>query len=282
MHHSARTFALERFREHGDRRYESRYLGYLANLELERENFATARAAYATALEMLEGLRIPHSEALFRACLGALEALEGHRPEAIAELDRAQTLATRVDIPAIVSAIEVHLGHRDLLAAREAFAVGDAARGEDCMRSARERIPRARFASQSEDVRFAVRLLERTLGRREPKAASARPGLDLTVDARRFRVGDGDVVDLGRRSSLRLLLLALAELRSSEPGRSVGWASLLGAGWPGEKVIPSAGATRVRVAISTLRRLGLAGILVTREDGYLIDPRTEVRLGAEL
>jgi hypothetical protein len=58
----------------------------------------------------------------------------------------------------------------------------------------------------------------------------------------------------------------------------MGWEALLAEGWPNERVIATAGATRVRVAIATLRRLGLASVLVTRDDGYLLDPRTQVQV----
>jgi hypothetical protein len=34
--------------------------------------------------------------------------------------------------------------------------------------------------------------------------------------------------------------------------------------------------TRVRVAVATLRKLGLRGLLVTRDDGYVLDPAVEV------
>ena len=48
--------------------------------------------------------------------------------------------------------------------------------------------------------------------------------------------------------------------------------ALVAIGWPGERVLVEAAATRVRVAIATLRRHGLRQVLLTRDDGYLIDP----------
>ena len=65
-----------------------------------------------------------------------------------------------------------------------------------------------------------------------------------------------------------------ATLRAASPGPDT---SALSTRHP-----PRLSATRVRVAVSTLRRLGLAGILLTREDGYLLDPRASVRADDEL
>jgi hypothetical protein len=96
--------------------------------------------------------------------------------------------------------------------------------------------------------------------------------LSVGPEARWFRLGDGAVVDLGRRQALRLLLAALIDRHQQTPGASIDGPALLAAGWPGERVLPSAGSTRVRVAISTLRRLGLASAIVTDEDGYRLDP----------
>lgn len=299
--------ALERFREYGDRRYESRYLGYRAGLELERGDIAAARATYAVSIELLAYLRIRPTEALFRAALGALEASEARRSptarvDAMNELDRAASLLGSADAPrSIVSAVTIHHGHLDLLLAREARARGESERAERFLEAARARIRDALLRNESEDVRFAIRLLERAIRKYEtslsaeakdapsmpPPASLSATGATLTIgpDASWFRVVDPHKlganeeereVDLGRRGALRLMLLELARVHESERGRATSSESLLAAGWPGERVLPAAGSTRVRVAISTLRRLGLARVLITRNDGYLLDPQATV------
>jgi hypothetical protein len=48
--------------------------------------------------------------------------------------------------------------------------------------------------------------------------------------------------------------------------------ALLARGWPGERMTPSAGANRMKVALSTLRTLGLRDILQRNEQGYLLNP----------
>ena len=115
-------------------------------------------------------------------------------------------------------------------------------------------------------MRFAVRLLERALRGSAP--APTRAVLHLDPGARAFRVGDQPSVDLTRRAALRHIVTALVEAR----GKPLGADDLLAIGWPGEKVVGDAGGNRVRVAISTLRRLGLASVLLTSDAGYFLDP----------
>jgi len=81
---------------------------------------------------------------------------------------------------------------------------------------------------------------------------------------------------LERRRNLALILALLARHRLSDAGVPLPTATLLAAGWPGEKVIATAGAHRVRVAIATLRKLGLKDVLVTIADGYALSPSVPV------
>jgi hypothetical protein len=105
------------------------------------------------------------------------------------------------------------------------------------------------------------------------------PALTVSLDGRRFHLASGEEVMLMRRRAPRLVLLRLVEERLTHPGRTLSVADLLAAGWPGERVLPEAGQSRVYVAISTLRRLGLAGLLVHTGSGYLLDPGKDVRRG---
>ena len=72
-------------------------------------------------------------------------------------------------------------------------------------------------------------------------------------------------MSLERRRPLSAMLHALARADAA-----LGWQDLQQAAWPGEKLVRDAGAHRVRVAISTLRKLGLGSLLVTRDDGYVL------------
>ena len=100
----------------------------------------------------------------------------------------------------------------------------------------------------------------------------ASPRLTVEDESRRFEVGGRRPVDLSRRGPIRRILVALVE--AHQAGRALDVTEVVSAGWPGEIVPPDAGATRVYTAIRTLRRLGLEGVLLTRDSGYLLDPRT--------
>lgn len=107
-----------------------------------------------------------------------------------------------------------------------------------------------------------------------PPPADARPVLALGPAASWFRVAQEPRVDLSRRRPLRLVLDRLAR----PTGKAhLSWDDLLAAGWPGEKMRADAGAHRVRVAISTLRKMGLRDVLRTEEAGYCIDPGYDVQ-----
>ena len=189
--------ALERFRAVGDRRYEGRYLGYLgylAALAHERGACDDARAAYASALELLSHFRMRHQEALFRAGLGALEAAGGHAREALGELEAAEDLLRSIEAPSYVAAVAVHRGHLELLLAREAAAQGAPDRAERLVAAARARTRDVPLAASSEDVRIALRLLERALAarprrprRRRAPRRSGRGARGPLVRARRRR-----------------------------------------------------------------------------------------------
>jgi hypothetical protein len=104
--------------------------------------------------------------------------------------------------------------------------------------------------------------------------------LRIAADGRRVTFPDGAAVDLGRRAAPRRLLLALARARLEEPGRVLGFDELIAAGWPGERMRPEAARKRLRTAIWTLRRLGLEPMLLTRDDGYLLDPFVPLQLAS--
>jgi predicted ATPase len=113
-----------------------------------------------------------------------------------------------------------------------------------------------------------------------PRASSTRPALTLCVapDGRWYRLGHDPPVEMQRRHALRLILLALCEARRARPGAGLSLAEVQSAGWPGERLHPEAGAARVYTAIRTLRRMGLEAALITRDDGYLIDPSVALEL----
>lgn len=88
-----------------------------------------------------------------------------------------------------------------------------------------------------------------------------------------FEVPGRGRVSLEPRKQLERILRALANAHAREPGRALSVAELVAAGWPGEKVLPRAGASRVYVSIASLRRMGLRDALERTPEGYRLDAR---------
>lgn len=105
---------------------------------------------------------------------------------------------------------------------------------------------------------------------------SARPPADALVIGEGgawFRPPNGSRVGLERRKNLALLLDRLASARGpagAPTGAPVTSAALFEIAWPREKALPHAAAHRVRVAVATLRKMGLADAIVTTPTGYAI------------
>ncbi len=100
--------------------------------------------------------------------------------------------------------------------------------------------------------------------------------LAVSRDGRRFVPPGSDEVDFSRRGPLRKIIVALAEAREGAPGAGLSPDDVLEAGWPGDVVTADAGAARVYSAIRTLRTNGLEDVLLTQDDGYLIDPDVSI------
>lgn len=108
--------------------------------------------------------------------------------------------------------------------------------------------------------------------------APALGGLKVGPDATWIETPEGTRHLLGSRTSLRRVLLALTEARLHRPGKALSVDVLLQAGWPGERLTPDAGANRVYVLLSELRRMGLRGVLQRYDEGYRLDPSLPVHL----
>lgn len=87
-----------------------------------------------------------------------------------------------------------------------------------------------------------------------------------------FRLPHGEVVSLANRPTVGRVLVALAEQRRTGSGQPMAVDALLASAWPDERVRADAGAHRVRVAVSTLRKLGLRTYLETVRGGYRLVP----------
>lgn len=80
------------------------------------------------------------------------------------------------------------------------------------------------------------------------------------------------------RGPLRRLVVALCAARVERPGAGLDVAELFAAGWPGERASARSARNRVHVAVSTLRKLGLAGDLESHGGKYRISPAVAVEM----
>jgi tetratricopeptide (TPR) repeat protein len=233
-----------------------------------------------------EGLDLCLAARVAAACddlTGAHEALEG-----------AERTRGRRGARALGALLELARGHVDLARARRAGAEGDAASVARHLEAALGRMSRAFAPSTSPDVpadslyevRLALRGLERALAEfqrrlvRPELAAGGPPGapraLRVTADARRFQPPGGPWVDFSKRAAPRLVLKRLVEQRLRAPGSPLPLEALIEAGWPGQRPQGDSGPSRLHMALHTLRKHGLEGLLVRRDDGYLLDPSVGV------
>lgn len=246
-------------------------LGYFATLEHERGRLDAALESYDRAIAMLEAARVPFFATLFSGTRAAVLAAQGKIAEAEAAFGKAEAqLATKDDLALL--AVRIHRGHLELA---KASVEKDTAVAATLRRAARDRLALAPLEGrQSDDVRFAFRLLERALAG-VGGAAGAGDATTLTVGTEGnwfVAPGTTDVVELSKRQHLRRLLDALARQRLTAPDRSLDVERLFTLGWPGERANPKARASRVHVALTTLRKAGLRDVLLHRDSGYLLDP----------
>ena len=256
-HHAA---AIQVFRELGNRHREGSALYYLATAYLERGELVEAHAVLDQAANAIAAVGAHRYAALIDGARGAAHALAGEASEAARAFERADRAAAAC---ATETSLAVTLAiHRLQLSAVDATA-----------RAAEARSLVA--TAPGDDTRLAERLLA------APSRERPRHGWLVRADGSAFRPPEAtELVDLSRRAPLRRILAALARARVDAPGDSLGLDDLLGAGWPGERIAHAAAVNRVHVALATLRKLGLRGLLHSGERGYLLDPAAAVEVTA--
>ena len=268
------TRAVTRFRETGEPHYEAVYAAIGGGLYLEWGKHETAREWFARGEGTLAALTQPFTRVLLHGGRAALEALTSRGAEAAAHLELCRRHAARS--PSAVARLLVLL-HEGTVEVSRAPAVSARPWRRRMDEIAVGDSPEATLVRSNIDVRFARRMLERALAISGPDPAAG-VVLRLPSDAMGFALEGSAPVDLARRGALRRLLAALCEERRAHPGRSMPIAALTARGWPDERILVEAASTRVRVAIATLRKLGLRDVLLTRDDGYLLDPAIRVEV----
>jgi predicted ATPase/class 3 adenylate cyclase len=189
--------ALAIAREVGDRRAEGIALGYLGGNAQEESDDDEALRLYKASLAIHREVDNRRSEALVLARLGGLEAQLGQLDAAEDMLDAAELLLEGMVEAYLLEALSLHRGHLELARARVAERTGDDEGAQQLRKAASRRIAelmasgRRRAATtvtisgnarlldraapggtqsvgiQSDEVRFAVRMLERALDRLE-------------------------------------------------------------------------------------------------------------------
>ncbi len=253
--------------EIGNRRFMGIALGYRAGVELETKNTETARSLYEDALSTISGIGDPKLEALFKSALGVALAKMGLLEEAEAAFAAADRAAVLQGEPRIAATVTIHRGHLDI--ARENQALAES-----------RRALATGLIEQSDDVRFALRLLDAALGKKKNSGDAARvSGLLIARDATWFQAPDATTrTELGKRVSSKRILMELVRRRIESPNVPISRDELGAIGGPGERLDPDAGFNRLGVALSELRRAGLRSILLHRDGGHLLDPEIPIVL----
>ncbi len=258
--------ARDCLRQVGDRPFEAHLSGYLGAVLHERGQLDAARDAYGEAIEILREVHDVRLEGIFLAARAVLLAERGQSGHAENDLVLAARRIEEVGDPALTVLLALHRATVALTSA--ARGRGDVAGASATARALIERV--LPEVDRSDDARFALRMLRRAL----PADA-----LEVGEGAAWFRVPGREAVSLASRPTLARVLDALVLARLARPGAALAWDELLAAGWPDEKVMPAAAQNRVRVALSTLRTLGLRSVLVTENGGHRLDEHVSTQRG---
>jgi predicted ATPase len=132
--------------------------------------------------------------------------------------------------------------------------------------SAVERMACAARVRAMEGVDLAARL--------EPS-----PHLLVHAEGHWFRVPNETVlVHCRTRQAIRAILARLAEERRDRPGFPIDNATLIGIGWPDERMAFQAARSRLKQSMLILRKMGMGALLVWRNGGYLLDPNVPLEI----
>lgn len=260
--------AITCLRAVSDRPFEAQLLGYLGAVHHERGQLTMARDSYTRALEVLSEVRDIRQEGVFLAARAAATVAGGELDsarlgQAQNDLEMAARRTRTVGDAALEATVAVHTAQVSLAEGLARAANGDRSRLEEAMREVSRVLEIGRkHRDRSDDLRFAMRMLKRAIPVEQ---------LEIAVGGTWFRAPSSSVVHLVSRPTLMRVLDTLAKWRVESPGTPLSVETILQHGWPGERVMLKAGENRVRVAITTLRNLGLRGVLVHRDSGHLLD-----------
>ena len=272
--------AVEQLRAIGNRHLEAWLIAQLGNVAFLQGDVALAARRYSDALllfdevgDVLVGGLVRLRSAMARASLGRID--ESARELALAE--RALETAGVRSFTALRRIVKAHVN----LARARSSSEPDTPNPRELVRSLTE------GAALDAQARFALEVLASSFGSERPKpsrppahrtSSDERIHYVFAADASWFDKPDGARIALGRRGALRKIAARLLAERSSKPGVALTVHEIFELGWPGQRVEYELACNRVYAAISRLRSLGLGAVLVTRDDGYLLDPGAPIRI----
>lgn len=254
--------ALHVHRETGHERFVGIAEADLAGLCFERGASQLAREHAEVAVQVLAAAGDRAQLAVARALLAATLATLGEIQRAEATLADASQVS--VDAPT-KETVRTYAAHLHVARALEAAS-------EDRVGVYEAELEGARAALASETNHDAVRLATRILRRAIERAERFEESLRVATDGSWFCAPGRERADLSRRSTLRALLQALVRRRRTAPGEPLSTSELVEAAWGGERILERAAANRLRVALSDLRKLGLADTLSRLPSGYRLAP----------
>ena len=268
-------------------------------IELERGDFECARQHFHEALAKAERIGVHDIASWVHIYLGAMDLVEGdarlarqHLIQALARIEssslkgqvalartylaaawmqenprRARELlaVARGELQSVTEhayplAVELVAHHADLL-------------GEPSTESATSLAKISAALEHPENnhwiiVRIVASLLrEAAFTARRRKAATPHVELRVGNDAEYFEL-HGEVVELARRPTIHAVFRFLVQQHEHSAQQRSTSDEIRNAGWPGERMTADSASKRVRMAISTLRKLGLKQIVVKDAIGY--------------
>ncbi len=263
----------------GSTKLEARCRGFLGWVQSCGPDGSAAISHLDHAIQTLLREREVEEAVAFDALCAAAEGRWFHGARAQRRLASARVTSSRAVLPllelaeALVSMSEAHW------ALDRGDTAGAETRAERAKVLARDAGTARLWAGPERHVQRA--LLAQALNElRRPRPADHQPGrvVEVAADGAWFRAPDSPTVGCERRPVLRRLLVELARQRIEHPGRPIPGDELFAAGWPDQRISVSSAKNRLKVAISTLRKMGFGGAIVGDRSGYRIDPRTPIRL----
>lgn len=271
---------IEALEAAGDDRLLAITLGNRGALDVELGALEEALAAYRRALELLAEVGDQRSRGLGHLRMSAAFALMGREGEAQREIGRARDVLSDPLDTLGVEVADLAEAFLDVSAARRAWLEDAAEAAGERLRRVRHRIDASRrshaqsaLLDRSDDARVMVRILTSAI-----ESFAPAPGvLAIGPGAKWLRPSGGEWIDLRRRHPLRRVLRSLVGTRLFSM-RPLDLEALREAAWPGEKIKPEAASNRVYVALTTLRKLGIADSLQSTDAGYRLDPDVPIGL----